>query len=82
VPVKVPNHRTNREARRVQQEVADLAKRNNEPIRVRAFVTIDGQEVDVDTLSPEMRQEVATQLKLKYLNALFRGTAVFSVKEA
>lgn len=59
-----------------------MAKRNNEPIRVRAFVTIDGQEVDVDTLSPEMRQEVATQLKVKYLNALFRGTAVFSVKEA
>ena len=59
-----------------------MAKRNQEPIRVRAFVTIDGQEVDVDTLSPEMRQEVATALKVKYLNALFRGTAVFSVKEA
>ena len=59
-----------------------MARQQDRPIEVRAFVTIDGKSVDVDTLGPEMRQEVATQLKMKYLNALFRGTAVFSVKEA
>ena len=55
-----------------------MAKRQREPIKVRAFVTIDGQEVDVDTLSPEMRTEVATRLKLTWMNAMFRGPAVFS----
>lgn len=56
-----------------------MAKRNKEPIRVRAFVTINGEEVDVDTLSPEMRKEVGTQLMLRYMNTMFRGKAVFSV---
>ena len=56
-----------------------MAKRHNEPIRVRAFVTVNGETVDVDTLSPEMRKEVGTQLMLKYMNAMFRGQAVFSV---
>ncbi|MCQ2439452.1 MAG: hypothetical protein MJ074_06795 [Oscillospiraceae bacterium] len=54
-----------------------MAKRNREPIKVVAYVTINGEEVDVDTLSPEMRQKVATQLKLKWMNAMFRGQAVF-----
>lgn len=58
-----------------------MAKRQREPIKVRAFVTINGESVDVDTLSPEMRREVATQLKLKWMNAMFRGKAVFSVAE-
>lgn len=56
-----------------------MAKRNSEPIRVRAFVTVNGKEVDVDTLSPEMRKELGTQLMLKYMNTMFRGRAVFSV---
>lgn len=56
-----------------------MAKRQQEPIRVRAFVTVGDRQVDVDTLSPEMRQELATQLKLKYMNALFYGQAVFTV---
>lgn len=58
-----------------------MAKRNQEPIRVRAFVTVGDREVDVDTLSPEMRRELATALKLKYMNALFRGQAVFTAAE-
>lgn len=58
-----------------------MARKQDRPIEVRAFVTIDGKPVDVDTLGPEMRQEVATQLKLKWMNAMFRGKAVFSVTE-
>lgn len=58
-----------------------MAKRNREPIKVRSFVSVNGEYVDVDTLSPEMRREVATQLKLKWMNAMFRGKAVFSVAE-
>ena len=58
-----------------------MARRKQEPINVRAFVTIDGEYVDVDTLSPEMRREVATQLKLRWMNAMFRGRAVFTVAE-
>ena len=58
-----------------------MARRQQEPIKVRAFVTVNGEYVDVDTLSPEMRREVATQLKLKWMNAMFRGKAVFSVAE-
>ena len=58
-----------------------MARRTQEPINVRAFVTINGEYVDVDTLSPEMRKEVATQLKLRWMNAMFRGKAVFTVAE-
>lgn len=49
-----------------------------EPIIVKAYVkTADGGEVDVDTLTPEQKREFATQMKITYLNALFRGQAVF-----
>ena len=39
-----------------------MARKKNEPIQVRSFVTINGEYVEVDTLSPEMRRKVATQL--------------------
>ena len=55
-----------------------MARRKREPIIVKAFVkTADGGEVDVDTLTPEQKREFATQMKITYLNALFRGQAVF-----
>ena len=55
-----------------------MAKRKKEPIIVKAYVkTADGGEVDVDTLTPEQKREFATQMKITYLNALFRGQAVF-----
>lgn len=57
------------------------ARKKNEPIQVRSFVTINGEYVEVDTLSPEMRRKVATQLKLKWMNAMFRGKAVFTVAD-
>ena len=58
-----------------------MTRKRNEPIQVRAFVTINGECVDVDTLSPEMRRKVATQLKLKWMNAMFRGKAVLTVAD-
>ena len=55
-----------------------MARRKREPIIVKAFVkTADSGEVDVDTLTPEQKREFATQMKITYLNALFRGQAVF-----
>lgn len=55
-----------------------MAKRQREPITVKAYVkTADGGEVNVDTLTPEQKREFATQMKITYLNALFRGQAVF-----
>ena len=54
-----------------------MAKKR-EPIIVKAYVTTaDGGEVDVDTLTSEQKREFATQMKITYLNALFRGQAVF-----
>lgn len=54
--------------------------RRSEPIRVEAFVTVGGEEVNMDTLSPEMRKKIGTQLALTYFNELWRGKAVFSAK--
>ena len=54
-----------------------MAKKREASI-VKAYVkTADGGEVDVDTLTPEQKREFATQMKITYLNALFRGQAVF-----
>lgn len=46
-------------------------------IRTRAFVHKGGELVDVDTLSPEDRQEVGTQIALGWFNALYAGKAEF-----
>lgn len=48
-------------------------------IKTRAWVRVGNESVDVDTLSPEMRQELATRLALTYFNTLFAGRAVFSL---
>lgn len=52
-----------------------------QPIRVEAFVTVNGQKVNIDTLSQEKRSEIGAVLKVTYLNALFRGKAVFRIEE-
>lgn len=57
-----------------------MARKEREPIRVEAFVKIGDEEVNIDTLTPEMRKEVGTQLALRYFNELWRGQAVFTVK--
>lgn len=58
-----------------------MAKKR-EPIRVEAYVTVDGKEVNVDTLSPEQKRKLATWIKLTVCNELYRGRAVFTEKEA
>lgn len=58
-----------------------MAKRQREPIRVEAFVTINGQDVNLDTLPKEKRSMIGAALKVTYLNALFRGKAVFRIGE-
>lgn len=55
-----------------------MARKQWEPIILKAYVkTRDGIEVDVDTLTPEQKRKFATHMKITYLNALFRGQAVF-----
>lgn len=58
-----------------------MAKRNQEPIRTEAFVTVDGQEVNIDSLPKEKRDAVGAALKAAYLNAMLRGQALFYVRK-
>ena len=58
-----------------------MAKRQREPIRVEAYVTVGGVERNVDTLTEEQRRYLGTCLKTRYLNNLFAGRAVFSPRE-
>ena len=46
-------------------------------ITVRTWVHKDGELTEVCELSPDEQKEVATQLKLKWLNALYAGKAKF-----
>lgn len=46
-------------------------------ITVKAFVHVGNELVDVDTLPPEKKVELATQLKVNWLNGMFAGKAVF-----
>lgn len=57
-----------------------MAKRSREPIRVEAYVTVNGVETNVDDLTPQQRGELATWLKLTYLGELWRGKAEIYVK--
>lgn len=51
-------------------------------IRVESFVyKADGSLVNFDDLDPEERRKAATELKKRYLNALFAGQAVFTEAE-
>ena len=54
-----------------------MARRKQEPIRVEAFVKINGGEVNLDTLPPEKRNEIGAKLKVTWMNAMFRGQAEF-----
>lgn len=55
--------------------------RKEQKITVRAWVHVGDQLVDVDTLSPEMKQKLATELNLNLMNTLYAGRAVFTVAE-
>ena len=52
--------------------------KKGEKLIVRSWVHKDGELVEVSALSPAERAEVATQLKLKRLNAMYAGRATFS----
>ena len=51
--------------------------RKQPEIKVVAYVHVGDQLVNVDDLSKEMRTELGTRIKVKYLNELFRGQARF-----
>lgn len=49
-------------------------------ITVRSWVHKGDKLVSVDTLSPDERVELATQLKVKWLNSLYVGKATFNAE--
>ena len=52
-------------------------KKERPPIRVEAFCYVGETLVNVDDLSQEQKVKLATELKRRYLNELFRGRAEF-----
>ena len=50
--------------------------KNKEPIRTRAYVRVGQEWQDVDTLSAEQRQELATKIKKAYLDELYLSRGV------
>ena len=51
-------------------------------IKVISFVHTERGLVDVDELTPEEKSRAATEIKLKWLNELYRGKAVFEADAA
>lgn len=54
-----------------------MAKKERPPITVKAFVKVNGVETDVDTLTPEQRIRLATELNVTMMNELYAGVAHF-----
>ena len=51
--------------------------RSPQPIKTVSYVHAGGRLVNIDDLSAEQRQKLATWLKTTYLNNLYAGRAVF-----
>lgn len=51
--------------------------KKQQKITVRSFVHYQGEVVELKTLPPKVRDEIATKLALTYFNTLFAGKAVF-----
>ena len=51
-------------------------------IKTVSYVHVGDQLVNTDDLSREQKKELATWLKVTYLNTLYQGKAVFRVKDA
>lgn len=47
-------------------------------IRTESYIHVGDELVRFDDLTPEQKREAATKLKVKYLNTLYRGIAVFT----
>lgn len=54
-----------------------MAKKNQEPLRVEAFVRVGGKEVNVDELTDEQRKRLGTWIKTTVAREFYRGQAVF-----
>ena len=50
-------------------------------IKVVSYVRVGDELVNTDDLSPEQKVDLATRLKVTYLNHLFAGQAVFKPVE-
>ena len=55
-------------------------RQQREPLRVEAFITVDGQATNVDALTENQRERLGTWLKATYLNELFSGQAQFTAQ--
>lgn len=53
-------------------------RRQREPLRVEAFITVGGEATNVDTLTEPQKERLGTWLKATYLNELFSGQAQFT----
>lgn len=53
-------------------------RRQREPLRVEAYITVGGKLTNVDTLTENQRERLGTWLKATYLNELFSGQAQFT----
>lgn len=51
--------------------------RKNIEIKTVSYVRVKGELVRFDDLPPELKQRAATELKIRYLNELFRGRVEF-----
>lgn len=54
--------------------------RKHKPIRTESYIYVGEELVRFDDLTPEQKRKAATQIKLTYLNELFRGRAVFTAE--
>lgn len=47
-------------------------------IRTESYIRVNGEPVRFDNLPDDLKRRAATQIKADYLNALYRGKAVFT----
>ena len=55
-------------------------KRNIE-IRTESFIRVNGALARFDTLPENLKRAAATQIKVTYMNELYRGKAVFEARK-
>ena len=55
-----------------------MAGRKTEPIQVEAYIDIGGAERNLDEMTPGQRNYIGARLRVRCLNAMFMGRAVFS----
>ena len=58
-----------------------MAKRGEIKIRVESYVQVGNQLVNTRDLNQEQRVQLASWIKLNWMNELYRGRAVFSLAE-